>query len=95
MRWFYLLFGVSVMVLFVGVALSRFFLPLVVLGSAFWLIMGNSVRCPRCRRHVLDNGRGYYAPWIKTPARCVGCDRRKDEVWPFQWLLRPEREPTG
>jgi hypothetical protein len=86
--------------LFVGsfmlmVGLSQIFWPLSVLGVVFWAVMGNSVRCPRCRKHVLDNGLGYHAPWTKTPARCIGCGRRKDDVWPFQWLLRPEREPTG
>lgn len=91
MRWIYPLFAVAIVFLFLGVALAQFFWPLVALGPMFWLIVGNSVRCPRCRKHLFDTGKGYVAPWLATPETCVGCGRRKDDVWPFQWILRPER----
>ncbi len=90
MRWYYFLFAVAAIVLFLGVALSQFFWPLFAIGPVFWMVMGNSVRCPRCRKHLTDNGKGYVAPWLPAPETCVGCGRRKDDVWPFQWLLRPE-----
>lgn len=92
MRWFYPLFAVAVVLMVVSLPLTGISPVFIALGPAFWLVMGNSLRCPRCRKHIHDNGRGYHAPWIKTPERCVGCGRRKDDIWPFQWLLRPERD---
>ncbi len=92
MRWFYPLFAVAVVLGAVGVSLANVSLFWVALGPAFWMAAGHSVRCPRCTKHVFDNGRGYVAPWVKTPTSCVGCGRSKDDIWPYQWLVRPERD---
>jgi hypothetical protein len=92
MRWFWALFAVAVVLLFVGVSLAEVSPLWVALGPVFWMVAGQSVRCPRCTKHVNDNGRGYYALWIKTPKSCVGCGRSKAGIWPFQWLVRSERE---
>ncbi len=94
MRWYWPIFALSVALLFVGLALSYWFWPFLALGPLFWLIVGNSLRCPRCGKHVMATEQGYSAPWIKVPMECVVCQRRKEDVWPFQWLLRPEREPA-
>lgn len=93
MRWYYPLFACAAIFLLVGVALAQFFWPLFFLGPIFWMVMGNSLRCPRCRRDVTDTGKGYVAPWLRTPKTCVGCGRRKDDIWPFQWAHRPEAGP--
>lgn len=91
MRWFYPLFAISVVLLIVGVGRSHMSWPLVALGPVVWLTLGNSLRCPRCRTHVMESGRGYAAPWIREPELCVKCGRDRKDVWPFQWLIRPER----
>ena len=93
MRWYYPLFACAAVLLLLGVALAQFFWPLIFLGPLFWIVMGNSLRCPRCRRDITDTGKGYVAPWLRTPKTCVGCGRRKDDIWPFQWALRPEADP--
>ncbi|MBI5940042.1 MAG: hypothetical protein HY859_06410 [Caulobacterales bacterium] len=99
MRWVYPLFGIavvaSILALVIGMTVSYRLMPLIVLGPIFWLVMGSSLRCPRCGKHVMDTGRGYSAPWLKVPQNCVGCHRRKDDIWPFQWLVRSEKGHRG
>ncbi len=91
MRCLWGLFAVCVIVMMVTVwGFGDLGWPIAV-GPILWLVLGNSVRCPRCRKHVLDNGRAYQAPWILIPKACVGCSRRKDDIWPFQYLVRPEQ----
>lgn len=89
MRWIYRLFWVFV-VLTAGLSWATLSTVPMVIGLVFWLLMGSSVLCPRCLRHVLETGRGS-APWIELPKSCVGCGRGKDDIWPFQWLFRRER----
>lgn len=100
MRWIHGVAAVCGVIAIGGLALlmggHRWAAALFFGAPLLWLVVGNAVRCPVCRKHVLDNGRGYVAPWIETPKTCVGCGRRKDDIWPFQWLVRPEKsEPTG
>ncbi len=90
MRWIYPLFWVSVVLGVISLTVMSVFPFLIIFSLMFWLVMGNSVRCPRCLGHVLDTGRGQ-APGIEIPESCVGCGRDKRDVWPFQWLLRRER----
>ncbi len=97
MRWLYRMGGSILFVVLVGMSLAgeeqtRVLGYFLWLGFPFvWLVLGNSVRCPRCGKHILDNGRGYVAPWIPVPTECVGCGRgSKSDWWPFQWLLKPE-----
>ena len=72
MRWYYFLFAVAVVVLFLGVALSQFFWPLFAIGPVFWMVMGNSVRCPRCRKGKAMSHRGCLRP---RPALGAGVER--------------------
>lgn len=91
MRWLWPLFGLCVIVMMTTTwGFGHLGWPIFV-GPVLWMVLGNGLRCPRCRRFVLDNAEGYYAPWLKTPKTCVGCGRRKDDIWPFQFLIRPER----
>lgn len=71
MRWYYPLFACAAVLIVLGVALAQHFWPLFFLGPVFWLVMGNSLRCPRCRRGITDTGKGYVAPWLPTPKTCV------------------------
>lgn len=91
MRWYWPLFGVSAVLLIVGAILSDRFPPLLLLGPGVWLLSGASLLCPRCKTHLLTTRHSYSAPWIKVPDDCVRCGRSRKDVWPFQWLLRPER----
>ncbi len=93
MRWIYPLFWFSVALGVIGLTVMSVFPFLIIFSLMFWLVMSNSVRCPRCLRNVFDTGRGQgQAPWIEIPESCVGCGRDKRDVWPFQWLFRRERE---
>jgi len=74
-RWYHSLLAFAVGIL--GLALAQFFWPLILLGPVSLIVLGNSVLCPQCRRRVAE----------KT---CAGCGRPTDDVWPLQWLLRPE-----
>jgi hypothetical protein len=90
MRWIYAFAAVFVLIALVWQAQpQRVWIAFT--AVIFWLVAANSMRCPRCRRHILDNGKGYSAPWLRTPERCIGCGREKKGLWPFQWALRPER----
>ncbi len=100
MRWYYALFVGVVVGAVIGFAFmsqgSGWGAALCIGCMIAWLVGGYSTRCPRCRRHILDNGKGYHAPWMPIPRDCIGCGRGKGDVWPFQWLIRPEKsDPTG
>lgn len=96
MRWLYSMGAGVFLVVLLGMSLAsqpatQYLGYLLWFGFPFvWLVLGNSVRCPRCGKHILDNGLGYSAPWAPPPKTCVGCGREKADWWPFQWLLRPE-----
>ena len=90
-------FGLMALAIMCGVA--GLFLPelpdaarLVLLGA--FLVLGLStygIRCPRCRRSILDNGTMGQFTVQKPPARrCVGCGRDRMWVWPLQDRLHPE-----
>ncbi|ESQ87561.1 hypothetical protein ABAC460_19740 [Asticcacaulis sp. AC460] len=58
-----------------------------VFGWAMMLISSNA-RCPRCGLSVgiSDGTWRHSAP----PQHCIGCGRNRRDVWPFQYVLKPE-----
>ena len=59
-----------------------------------FLVLGLSpygIRCPRCRKSILDNGTTGQLTVQKLPDRqCIGCGRDRMWVWPLQDRLQPE-----
>jgi len=49
-------------------------------------------RCPRCRSDIDRSVEGGYGHGMTVPKTCVVCGRSKKGVWPFQWLLAPDRK---
>ncbi len=49
------------------------------------------MRCPRCGLGVDSRERAGYEVGYLPSADCPKCGRSRRGVWPFQFLLRPER----
>ncbi|MFT3996546.1 MAG: hypothetical protein QM667_03995 [Asticcacaulis sp.] len=56
--------------------------------GAWCLYIAGAYRCPRCEVDILENGRGFHGPG--SPAHCVLCGRRRDNVKMFQYKKFPE-----
>ena len=63
---------------------------LAVLALALFLA-AYGMRCPRCRLGVDSRERAGYEVGYVPSADCPKCGRSRRGVWPFQFLLRPER----
>lgn len=62
------------------------------LAGLVFLGAGAGMRCPRCGLGVDSQQRGgYYKVGYVPSADCPKCGRSRRGVWPFQFLLRPER----
>lgn len=82
MRWFWGLFAVSIVVMMVTVwGFGHLGWPVAV-GPILWLVLGNSLRCPRCRKNIVS--------WFGTSETCGRCGRPNAGIWPFQFLFKPE-----
>ena len=66
-----------------GISLAL--LALASLGAAL------GMRCPRCRLGVDSRERAGYEIGYLPSADCPKCGRSRQGVWPFQFLLKPER----
>lgn len=63
-----------------------------VLAALALLGAAAGMRCPRCGLGVDSQyGGGYYKVGYVPAADCPKCGRSRRGVWPFQFLLRPER----
>ena len=86
MRWLYGMFGSIFFVALVGMALAgeeqtRILGYFLWLGVPFiWLVLGNSVRCPRCGKHIWDNGRGSSSRQDEGQAKGACPSRRSQPV---------------
>jgi hypothetical protein len=55
-----------------------------------WLmiVVSSNARCPRCALPVgLSGGMWRHSA---VPSYCIGCGRFRRDVWPFQYILKPE-----
>jgi hypothetical protein len=54
----------------------------------FLFALGAAARCPRCGTHIMVD----WSDWRRAhvPRHCVLCGRARADVWPFQYLLKPE-----
>jgi hypothetical protein len=52
------------------------------------IVIGSNVRCPRCGLSVgISDGIWRHS---LVPHHCIACGRTRRDVWPFQYLVKPE-----